>query len=72
MTDHFFDRLGAPCPEETGTRIRLLSMPDDPDPVPIGSTGTVRGGNGAQMYVDWDNGRSLILVVDVDRYEVIE
>lgn len=67
----FFNRLRDPLPVPTGTRIRLLSMPDDPDPIPSGTEGTVTGGNGAQMYVDWDNGRSLILAVGIDRWTVV-
>lgn len=58
-----------------GDRIRLVSMPDDPDPVTVGQTGTVRGiypqGRWHQVDVDWDNGRSLLLVVPPDRFEVI-
>jgi hypothetical protein len=57
-----------------GDRIRLLSMPDDPDPIPAGATGTVLSvttGPYAQIEVDWDNGRSLALVPGVDRFEVI-
>lgn len=67
----YWDRLNQPCPEAEGTRIRLLSMDNDPDPVPVGSTGTVTGGTGAQLWVKWDNGRSLQLLVGIDRYEVI-
>jgi hypothetical protein len=43
-------------------------MPDDPNPMPVGSTGTVTGGNGEQIWVDWDNGRGLILLT-TDPYE---
>lgn len=71
MSDDFFDRLHRPCPEKIGARIRLVRMGEDPDPIEIGATGTVTGGNGAQMYVDWDNGRSLILAVGIDRWEVL-
>jgi hypothetical protein len=46
-------------------------MPDDPDPVAVGSEGTVVGGNGGQLWVRWDNGRTLSLIVGVDRYEVL-
>jgi len=46
-------------------------MPDDPDPIPDGTQGTVTGGNGEQVWVDWDNGRSLILLVGHDRWKVI-
>jgi len=49
-------------------------MPDDPDPIPPGSTGTVTRvteGPLAQIEVRWDCGRSLSLVPGVDRFEVI-
>ena len=59
-----------------GDRIRLLQMPDDPDPIPVGSTGTVTQvteGPLGQIQVDWDDsGRSLSLVPGVDRFAVIE
>lgn len=58
-----------------GDRIRLVSMPDDPAPVAAGQTGTVRGiyphGRWHQVDVDWDDGRSLLLVVPPDRFELI-
>ena len=60
----------------TGDRIRLLSMPDDPDPIPAGSTGTIESvtaGPLGQIHVKWDDsGRTLSLVPGVDRFEVIE
>ena len=58
-----------------GDRIRLLSMPDDPDPIPVGSTGTVTyatTGTLAQVGVAWDNGRSLNLIPGTDAFDVIE
>ncbi len=60
---------------QKGDRIRLLHMPDDPDPIMVGSTGTVTNvttGPLAQVSVDWDNGRSLSLVPGMDQFEVIE
>ena len=58
-----------------GSRIRLIVMPDDPDPIPAGSTGTVLSvttGRFAQIEVDWDDlHRSLALVPGVDRFEII-
>ncbi len=65
--------IGAPCPQPVGTRVRVTgTMPNDPDPMPIGSTGTVTGGNGGQIWVRWDDSqRSLILLPD-DPYEVIQ
>jgi len=64
-----WDRLGEPCPLSVGTRIELLSMVDDPDPIPVGTQGIVKGGNGAQLWVTWDNGRNLSLVIGVDRWK---
>jgi hypothetical protein len=69
--DEFFDRLHLPAPHPPGTRIRLLEMPDDPCPVEPGTEGTVEAGNGGQMHVRWDNGRTLMVLPGVDRYEVI-
>jgi len=57
-----------------GDRIRMIEMPDDPDPIPAGATGTVFAvttGRFAQIDVDWDNGRTLSLVPGVDRFEII-
>ena len=58
-----------------GDRVKMIHMPDDPDPIPAGSTGTVTrvtDGPLAQVSVDWDNGRSLSLVPGTDEFEVIE
>jgi len=59
-----------------GDRIRLLSMPDDPDPIPVGSTGTivsVTEGPLGQVHVKWDDSnRTLALIPGVDRFEVVE
>jgi hypothetical protein len=62
-----------------GSRIRLLSMPDDPDPIEPGTTGVVTGirevGFGQdrwlQIDVDWEDGRQLMLASPPDRFEVI-
>ena len=55
-----------------GTRVEMVYMPDDPDPIPAGTQGTVIGGSGDQLWVRWDNGRSLNLLVGIDRFTVIE
>ena len=69
-----------------GDRIRLLAMPDDPCPLPVGATGTIkhiwpqppRGGMPdtawAQYWIDWDaphERRSLMLCSPPDQFEVI-
>ena len=63
---------------KAGDRIRLIAMPDEPDPVPAGTLGTVLGvcsfdGPDAfhQIDVAWDNGRTLMLVTPPDRFEIL-
>lgn len=60
---------------QPGDRIRLIAMLDDPDPIAPGSMGTVTAvrqqRTWAQVDVDWDNGRRLMLVVPPDQYEVV-
>lgn len=68
----FFENLSRPCPVPVGARIELVaSMSSDPAPIAAGTRGTVTGGNGAQVYVDWDNGRSLIMLPGVDHWRVL-
>lgn len=50
-----------------GERVRVTGiMPEDPYPMEIGAEGTVVGVTvsslGAQIDVDWDNGRTLFLL----------
>jgi hypothetical protein len=64
-----------PVPE-INKRIRLLSMPDDPEPLPNGSLGTVTAviklmANDWQVYVDWDNGRKLHMSIPPDTWEYV-
>jgi hypothetical protein len=64
---------------QPGERIRLVAMTDDPDPIPPGTTGTVRfirqcgAGRDSWFQVDvaWDNGRTLMLVVPPDQFDVV-
>lgn len=51
-----------------GTRIELSHM-DDPYAVPAGTRGTVRSvDDAAQIWVTWDNGRSLAVIPGVDSF----
>jgi hypothetical protein len=63
-----------PTPQ-TGDKIRLVAMSDDPDPIPPGTTGTVTAvrqqGTWSQVDVDWDNGRKLMLSVPPDQVEIM-
>ncbi len=63
------------CHLQKGDRIRLLSMPMDPDPIPVGSLGTVveviDHHDWIQVDVDWDYGRSLMLTLPEDTFELV-
>lgn len=62
-----------------GDRIMLRAMPDEPDPLPLGATGTVQrvrsiSGEYDQVDVAWDaphEHRTLSLVIPPDRVQVI-
>lgn len=61
---------------QVGDRIELVSMPDDPDPIPAGAQGTVNyvgkfPGLGQQIGVKWDNNRTLMLINGVDEFKVL-
>lgn len=67
------------CIPNKGDRIELVSMPEDPDPIPAGSRGTVDevvpvnwpGRDFTQLWVTWDDGRSLIPCVPPDVVRVL-
>ena len=58
-----------------GDRIRLIAMPEDPDPIPAGSEGVVvevTEGPLAQIIVNWIGiDRSLALIPGVDVFEIV-
>lgn len=58
-----------------GTRVRVISLMDDPDPLPVGTEGTVQRfsdfGDWGQVSVKWDNGRSLMLLIPEDMHVFI-
>jgi len=59
---------------KVGDRVEMVSMPDDPHPIPPGTQGTVDmvtevsfAGGFTQIGVEWDNGRSLMVCIPPDR-----
>ena len=55
-----------------GKRIKMISM-DDPDPIESGTMGTVIKLDGAgQIQVKWDNGRTLSVIPEEDRFEILD
>lgn len=54
-----------------GMRVKLINMIDDPNPIPSGTEGTIRLIDDAGIiHVNWDNGRRLGLIPNVDEYEL--
>jgi hypothetical protein len=51
-----------------GKRIRLIHM-DDPHPIPAGTVGTIIGVDQVGYQMQWENGRTLTLIPDEDRWE---
>ncbi len=51
--------------------IELLSMPDDPDPVLPGTLGRVMEVQPTQIKVNWESGKTLMLLPDVDEWKVV-
>jgi hypothetical protein len=54
-----------------GKRVKLIEMFDDVNPVAPGTEGTVTGVGADVINVNWDNGRVLGMIWEVDRFEVI-
>lgn len=55
-----------------GKRIKMIQM-DDPRPIEKGTMGTIIGVDGIGQYmVKWDNGRSLSVIPDEDKFEIID
>lgn len=54
-----------------GDRVRLIKMVNDPYPVESGTEGTVYHVGGGVANVKWDNGRSLGLILDKDKYKIL-
>lgn len=55
-----------------GKRVRLIEMFEDLDPVAPGTEGTVYNVGADVINVEWDNGRMLGMIWELDRFEIIE
>jgi hypothetical protein len=53
-----------------GKRIVLGHM-EDPEPIPVGTEGTIVGVDPVGYQMEWDNGRTLSLIPEEDRWEVL-
>lgn len=72
---HFNAELGQELERKypAGTRVRLLSMPEEPFPPRKGTLGTVQGTSPVGViYVHWDTGSTLNVLYGVDRIEVVK
>ena len=60
-------------PLQKGDRVKLLAMPNDGHPVEVGIEGTCTGVSKTpweKVYeMQWDDGRTLSLLVGTDRWE---
>lgn len=64
--------LHEPSPVPPGSRLKLVSMPEDPYPIPEGTVGTVqRFSNGSQVFMIWDNGMTTALLPGIDEWAVV-
>jgi hypothetical protein len=54
-----------------GKRVKLIEMFDDVNPVEPGTEGIVRSVGADVISVDWDNGRVLGMIWEVDEFEII-
>ena len=58
--------------ELRGKRIRLIEMPEDPNPIQSGTEGTILYVDDAgTIHVLWDDGRKLGVIKGVDKYEIL-
>ena len=66
-----------------GQRVELRSMPEDPDPIAVGTQGVVESSTVVnlgpagelrfeQVSVAWDNGRRIMACVPPDRLAVVD
>lgn len=64
-------REKARCEHYLGKTVELVSM-DDPQAPPVGTRGKVIFIDDAgQIHVKWDNGSSLALIPEVDKFKIV-
>ncbi len=54
-----------------GKRVRVIEMKDN-EPIEHGQEGTITHVGGGVLNVDWDCGRSIGLIDDVDSFEIVD
>ena len=65
------ESIRAKYPE--GTRVRMIRMGDDINPIPKGTVGTVRFVDDAgSVHMAWDNGRTLAFIPGEDVVEIVK
>jgi hypothetical protein len=58
--------------ELIGKRVRMIEM-NDPQPIESGCEGTIHFVDDMGHYgVKWDNGRTLSIIPEEDKYEILE
>lgn len=57
--------------EIIGKRVMVVSMVDEPNPIPFGVEGTIYHVGGGVINVQWDNGRKLGLVIGIDKFQIL-
>ena len=56
-----------------GKQIRMVEMVDDPQPIESGTIGVIYHVDSlGTIHVHWENGRTLGVVPNVDKYEVVD
>ena len=55
-----------------GSRVELLTMADDPKPIPNGTRGIIKSVDDmANVHVIWDNGRQLGVIPGIDQFRLL-
>ena len=56
-----------------GTKVRMVEMLDDPNPIPSGTVGTVTCVDDiGSVHMKWENSRTLAFIPGVDTVEIIK